>query len=302
LIAYLFPGQGSQKAGMGRDFWDASGPARAVLNRAEGLLGPGFLERIFHGSNEELRDTRLTQPALVAVELALVAHLDAAGIRPDTVAGHSVGELSALAAAGVVTAEDAIRLADERGRAMSEDAPAGGMAAVMGMTPEAIELVLPPGVEIANYNGPAQTVISGTADALETVRETLEQCGARKLVMLNVSGPFHCSLMRKAADSFRRAMAGVPMAPPRCAFVSSVTGREESDPERIRELLGRQIESPVRWTDVMNRLGPCEALETGPGTVLQGIARRIDGAPPVQAAGKFADVEAWIGSRAGKPA
>jgi [acyl-carrier-protein] S-malonyltransferase len=287
---------------MGHDFSVSSTAAAKVFESAGNILGPDFLQQIFHGVDEDLRDTRIAQPALVAVELAIVSHLRAEGIEPGSVAGHSVGELAALAAAGSITVDDAMRLAEIRGRTMAEDAPEGGMAAVMGMEPNAIELVLPPGVEIANYNGPAQTIISGTLAGLEAAREALERCGARRLIALNVSGPFHCSLMKRASDRFRDVLRGFSFAPPHCRFISSVSGQEESDPKRIAELLSTQIASAVRWTDVMTRLTPGEVLETGPGGVLQGIARRIDGAPRVKLAGTFAQAQAWIGARKANPA
>jgi len=297
VITYLFPGQGSQKPGMGQDFYEASPAARTVFDAAEHILGPGFIDQIFHGNDEELRDTRLTQPALVTVELAIAAHLESAGVRPDCVAGHSIGEIAALAAAGCIDTEEAIRLAEERGSAMAEESPAGAMAAIMGMDIKAIELVLPADVEIANYNGPAQTIISGSEQAIETARETLEHCGARRLIRLNVSGPFHCSLMKPAADRFRKVISSLKIAAPRCSFLSSVSGKEEHDPARIHELLATQIESAVRWTDVMSCVRTGEVLETGPGAVLQGIARRIDGSLAVIPVGNFAQAQAWIGTR-----
>ncbi len=287
---------------MGHDFYEASPPARAVFDLAAGILGPDFLERLFQGDEDELRDTRLTQPALVTVELAVVAHLSEAGVRPDAVAGHSVGELAALATADCISIGDAIRIADERGRAMAEEAPAGAMAAIMGMDINAIELILPPGVEVANYNGPSQTIISGTKQAIETARETLERCGSRRLVRLNVSGPFHCSLMQPASDRFRRVLRDLPIGPPRCTFISSVSGNVEADPKRIRELLADQIHSPVRWTGVMARILPGDVLETGPGAVLQGIGRRIDNAPAIRPVGTFAQAQAWVGARKAEPA
>lgn len=287
---------------MGRDFFESSHAAGRVFETAVRTLGRDFLDHVFHAVEEDLRDTRLAQPALVTVELAVVAHLHAAGVQPDVVGGHSVGELAALAAAGCFSVEDAIRLAQARGSAMSDEAPEGGMAAVMGMEPSAIELVLPPDVEIANFNGPAQTIISGTKTGLESARETLERCGARRLVTLNVSGPFHSSLMKTAADRFKLELHGLPIAPPRCKFISSVSGKPESDPRRIRELLGAQIASPVRWTEVMTHVPPGEVLETGPSGVLQGIARRIEGAPRVHLAGTFAQAQKWIGARKADPA
>jgi [acyl-carrier-protein] S-malonyltransferase len=292
MTCFLFPGQGSQKPAMGRDIHDASPTARRVFDQARDLLGPEFADCIFNGTEEDLRDTRITQPALVTVESAIAGHLAQAGMRPTAVAGHSVGELSALVAAGSLDFVDALRLAQERARLMTEEAPAGGMAAVIGLDAEKIQFSLPPGVEVANFNGPAQTIISGDFMALEKATETLKTLGAQRIIQLNVSGPFHCSLMKRASELLRPLLNSLSIRRPACTFVSSVIGGEVSDPDLIRLHLEWQLYSPVRWTEVMATIGPVEAIEAGPGNVLQGLARRMPDAAHVRPAGTWPQVQA----------
>ena len=288
MTVFLFPGQGSQTPGMGHDFYDTSAEARAVLDRAASVVGSSFLDTLFHGNEETVTDTRFAQPALVAVGVAIATHIEARGVKPAACAGHSVGEFSALVLAGALTFEDAMMLTRERGRVMSEDVPAGGMAAVLGLHAHEIEGALPDGAEIANYNGPQQTIVSGSLEGLAQAETALREAGARRVMRLKVSGPFHSSLMCKASEQFQHVLEGVRIESPRVRFVSSVTGADESDAERIRMLLWQQISGPVRWTEVMRTLGPVPAAECGPGNVLQGLAKRMEGAPHVSPAGTMA--------------
>lgn len=273
----LFPGQGSQKPGMGKDFYEQSTVAHETLDEAAAALPAGFLDTLFSGDAEAVGHTRFAQPALLAVEVAIARHLESHGIQPSGCAGHSLGEITALVVAGVVSFADALRFVQERARLMSENVPAGGMAAVMGLEPDAIAAVLPSGAQVANYNSPAQTIISGANEALEDAAAALKAAGAKRVMPLNVSGPFHSEFMRPAAGAFAAVIADVSFTSPRCAFVSSVSGKAESDPLRIRELLSQQLYSPVRWIQVMGAIDtPC--LEIGPGGVLAGLAKRIEGA------------------------
>ncbi len=286
MTYFLFPGQGSQAPGMGKDFHQASAPAREALDTAETILGPGFLDTVFNGTPEEVTDTRIAQTALVAVGVAIARHLESRGLQPDGCAGHSVGEIAALVVAQSLAFEDALRLTRERARLMAEEAPEGTMAAVMGMAPEAIEEALSEGdAGIANYNGPQQTIIAGTRDAVEAATAVLEDAGAKRVMPLRVSGAFHSSLMRKPAEQFGRFVEDLEFRAPQIRFVSSVTGQQETDPGTLKKLLARQLDSPVRWTDVMNAIGPVPAIETGPGNTLKGLARRTEGAPKVALAG-----------------
>lgn len=292
MSLYLFPGQGSQKPGMGRDFHETSVAARAVFEEAAALNAPGFLETIFSGTAEQVNDTRVAQPALLTVEVAIAREIERRGLSPTSCAGHSLGELSALVAAGVWSFADAMRFTQARARAMSEDVPEGGMAAVLGLDADAIEAALPEGVQVANYNGPAQTIITGTNAGLVAAAVSLKAAGAKRVMPLAVSGPFHSEFMRPASARLRAALDGVELRAPRIRFVSSVTGGVVSDAETIRELLAAQIYSPVRWTDVMRVAGGFNAIEVGPGSVLKGLAKRMDGAPEVYLAGTIEEIDA----------
>mgnify|MGYP006291822977 CR=1 FL=1 len=239
-MIYLFPGQGSQKPGMGRDFHAAGGAGRAVLDAAARYLPNDFLATLFEGDAAALRPTRTAQPALLVAELAAAAHLRERGIAPSACAGHSLGEIAALAAAGALTLDDAVPLVCERARLMSENVPEGGMAAVLGLAPDAIEAVLPAGARVANYNSPDQTIITGATGPLDAAAQALKQAGAKRVMPLKVSGPFHSEDMRAAGDAFAEYLKQVPLTAPNVRFVSSVSGEAESDPQRIRALLARQ--------------------------------------------------------------
>lgn len=292
MIFFLFPGQGSQKPGMGRDFYDASPPARATFDEAAAIFGDDFLTSVFEGSIVELRDTRLAQVALVTMEVAVARHLIANAVSPNGVAGHSVGEIAALVVAESLRFDDALRFTRERARLMAEESPEGSMAAVIGFDADAIAKEVSGSAEVANFNGPAQTIISGTMEGIMQSTEYLLNAGAKRVLPLNVSGPFHSSLMKPAALILQQFLEDVTIAAPTLDFVSSVTGRREDNPDTIRELLWKQLYSPVRWTDVMETLGTVQGIETGPGTVLQGLAKRTDGAPEVSAAGTLEQANA----------
>jgi [acyl-carrier-protein] S-malonyltransferase len=273
---------------MGKDFYEQSPEARAALDVAAEAIGGEFLNTLFGEDAAAVSDTRFAQPALLSVEVAIARHLAAHGLQIAGCAGHSLGEIPALVISGVVRFEDALGFVQERARLMSENVPAGGMAAVMGMEPDAIAAALPPGAQVANYNSPAQTIISGSIEALEAAAVALKEAGAKRVLPLNVSGPFHSDYMRPAAEAFAEILAPVPFAAPQCAFVSSVSGQPETDPERIRALLSQQLYSPVQWIKVMQSVSvPC--LEIGPGGVLAGLAKRIEGAPEVTAVATMDD-------------
>lgn len=276
---------------MGQDFYECSHVAKAVLDEANALFGgEDLLQILFTGTQEELNQTRIAQPGLLAVEVAIARHLADQGIHPSGCTGHSLGEISALVVAGAVSFEDAFRFTMVRARLMSENIPDGGMAAVMGLDADIITASLPKSVQVANYNGPSQTIISGTKEGIAAAEGILKDAGAKRVMPLAVSGPFHSQYMRPAAEEFAKVLAGIAFSKPAVPFVSSVTGCAVESPDTIRALLAEQLYSPVRWTQVMATVGHQPALEVGPGNVLKGLAKRMDGAPSVHSAGMLTDV------------
>jgi [acyl-carrier-protein] S-malonyltransferase len=276
---------------MGEDVYQADAEGRVFFEKAAEAL-PGVLDVMFKGPAEKLAQTHIAQVALLTVEIALNRRLRSRQILPAVCAGHSLGEFSALACAGSLKFEEALRLVKLRGRCMAENAPEGGMAAVVGITADEVSAALPEGVVIANYNGPLQTIVSGTLEGLAEAEPILKEAGAKRVIPLAVSGPFHSPLMEPAARAFEDALRSADIADPQCRFVSSVSGEPATTAEEIRQLLIAQICSPVRWTQVMQTIGPVKALEIGPGRVLQGLAKRMENAPKISAVGTLADADA----------
>jgi len=284
-IAMLFPGQGSQVVGMGKDFYDSSDlpSCRERFDQADKILGRGLAEIIFNGPVEELTKTHNTQPALFVVEAAITDLLSARGIAPTAAAGHSLGEYSALYAAGVISFEDGVRLVAARGEAMAEAGAAspGAMAAVLGMNrdkiAEVISGVKSGAVVTANENAPEQTVISGEAAAVNEACGLLKAAGAKRAMPLPVSGAFHSPLMQPAAEKLAKALESAKFSAPRCPVIANVTAKPESDPAVLKDLLVKQLVSPVRWVDSMralSELSPRHCAEVGPGTVLKGLVKK----------------------------
>ena len=282
MIAALFPGQGSQAVGMTQAFYDDPA-ARAVLDRAEAAL-PGLLEIMWEGPEETLQLTANQQPALVAASAAaFTAYLEAGGERPGYAAGHSLGEFSAHVAAESLRLEDALKLVRKRGQYMQAAVPEGegAMAAVLKVDAAQVREVcenVGGTVEVANYNSPEQTVISGERAAVQRASERLKEVRAR-VVPLNVSAPFHCRLMKPAADKLAAALQEVHFERPSMSVLSNVTADIVSDTGRAPHLLEEQVTHAVRWTEVVQRLlalGVTTFLEFGSGKVLSGLVRRID--------------------------
>jgi [acyl-carrier-protein] S-malonyltransferase len=286
-IAWLFPGQGSQEVGMGKAIAASSAAARDVYARADAALGGPISTLCFEGPIEQLTLTANTQPALVAASAAIVAALrerHPSLPAPAFAAGHSLGEYSALVACGALALEDAVRLCRARGQAMQDAVPAGqgAMAAIMGLEAGALEAVCAEAaggevVSPANFNAPGQIVIAGHAAA---VARAIALANARggKAIPLKVSAPFHCALMRPAADRLAPLLGDVPMRPLAFPVVANVDAAPNADPSRVRELLVRQIDGPVRWMESVERMaaeGVTHALELGPGKVLAGLVKRI---------------------------
>ena len=281
-IAFCFPGQGSVEPGMGRDIADAIAEARLVYERGSGAAELDLQRLCFDGDADELLDTAVQQPALVATSLAVLAAIRSRGIEPDYVIGHSVGEFAALAAAGSMTDEEAIRLVRERGIAMAEAAARhpGSMAAILGLEDEVVETLCRKilGVWPANYNCPGQIVVSGENAAVDECCERAQEAGARRAVKLKVSGAFHSPLVARAADRLRPAIERVKFQEPTAPFMSTVTARLESA-QRMGPLLVDQLTAPVRFTQAASELmreGVRTFVEVGPGNVLSGLVKRID--------------------------
>ncbi|HLX19670.1 MAG TPA: ACP S-malonyltransferase [Gaiellaceae bacterium] len=281
-VAFCFPGQGSVEPGMGRDIADAVAEARSVYERGSGAADLDLQRLCFDGDANELLDTAVQQPALVATSLAFLAAIRSRGIEPDYVIGHSVGEFAALAAAGSMTDEEAIRLVRERGIAMAEAAARhpGSMAAILGLEDEVVETLCRKilGVWPANYNCPGQIVVSGENAAVDECCERAQEAGARRAVKLKVSGAFHSPLVARAADRLRPAIERVKFQEPTAPFMSTVTARLESA-QRMGPLLVDQLTAPVRFTQAASELmreGVRTFVEVGPGNVLSGLVKRID--------------------------
>jgi [acyl-carrier-protein] S-malonyltransferase len=281
-IAFCFPGQGSVEAGMGHDIASTIASARSVFERASDACGLDLERLCFHANAEELFDTSVQQPALVATSLAVLAAVRDRGIEPDFVVGHSVGEFAALAAADALTVEEAVALVRERGIAMAEAAlqHPGSMAAILGLEDEVVEMLCRKilGVWPANYNCPGQIVVSGENLAVDECLERAQEAGARRVVKLKVSGAFHSPLVARAADRLRPALDKVRFQEPVAPFMSTVTARLENA-QRMAPLLVDQLTAPVRFTQAASELireGARTFVEVGPGNVLSGLVRRID--------------------------
>ena len=283
MKAYVFPGQGAQFSGMGNDLFEASASARARFAQADEILGFSISTTMFEGSDADLKETSVTQPAIF-LHSVILAELLGEQFQPEVVAGHSLGEFSALVAAGAMRFEDGLRLVSERAQAMQAacDSTPSTMAAVLGLDDEVVERICldTEGIVVAaNYNCPGQLVISGEITAVEKACAALTEAGARRALMLPVGGAFHSPLMEPARERLAQAIANTEIQTPRCPIVQNVNAHPESDPERIKANLIAQLTAPVRWTQSMHtmiEMGATEAIEVGPGKVLQGLFKKVD--------------------------
>ena len=286
-IAYIFPGQGSQSVGMGKDLFDNFAPAREAFEEADEALGFPLGAMCFEGNDEDLQLTANTQPAILATSIAAYRAMESEGFpAPAFVAGHSLGEYSALVAAGVLDFADAIRTVRKRGTYMQEAVPVGvgAMAAILGLDVETIEKGCAEAAEgqvcgPANINSPTQVVIAGNSEAVDRACEILKGKGAKRAIKLNVSAPFHCGLMTPAEDRLAVDLNELQYGAFEFPIVHNVDAHENNDTGKVSDALKRQVSSPVRWLQSMQRLrelGVDKFIEIGPGKVLSGLLRQID--------------------------
>ncbi|MFV0528449.1 MAG: ACP S-malonyltransferase [Lachnospiraceae bacterium] len=281
-IAFIYPGQGAQKAGMGKDFYEADAGSRGLFDAASEALQLDIRELCFE-ENDRLHQTEYTQAAMVTTCLAMTDVLLRAGITPDVTAGLSLGEYCAIAAAGAMAPLDAVRLVRKRGILMQEAVPdgRGSMAAILGLGAREVEEAIAEiaDVAVANYNCPGQIVITGYTEAVEQANEALLAAGAKRAVTLQVSGPFHSVFLQDASEKLNEALDAVELTPLQHPYVSNVTAALVDDTAEIKELLVRQMYSPVRWEQSMREMltqGVDTFIEIGPGRTLAGFLRKID--------------------------
>lgn len=281
-IAFIFPGQGAQKIGMGKDFYEQYEEAKKIFDEANEILDIDVKALCFE-ENDLLNLTQYTQAAMVTTSLAMVEVLRAKGMEPDITAGLSLGEYCAIATAGAMSIQDAIVTVRKRGILMEQAVPAGqgGMAAVLGMDAAAIEAVVNPieGVSIANYNCPGQIVITGKKEALAQASEELKAAGAKRVIELVVSGPFHSGMLTQAGEELYKELEKVELGALHIPYVTNVTAKKVTDTAEIKELLAKQISSSVRWQQSVEEMiadGVDTFIEIGPGKTLTGFLRKIN--------------------------
>lgn len=291
MKAYVFPGQGAQFTGMGKDLYDASEEAKILFEKANDILGFRITDIMFEGEAEELKQTKVTQPAIF-LHSTILAKLLGHHFQPEMVAGHSLGEISALTAAGVLAFEDGLKLVSKRALAMQAacEAEPSTMAAILGLENEVVEGICEKveGIVVAaNYNCPGQLVISGTVDAINDACELLKEAGARRALVLPVGGAFHSPLMEPARAELAKAIETTTFNTPICPVYQNVTASAVTDPNEIKENLVAQLTAPVRWTQTMHQMiadGVSGFTEVGPGKVLQGLVKKVDRQMPTESA------------------
>lgn len=303
MLAFLFPGQGSQAAGMGKDLYQQFAVARQIFEEANDALGFDLANLCFNGPDDQLKLTENTQPAILTHSVAALRVLEQeTGLRPDMVAGHSLGEYSALVAAGALKFADAVRTVRARGLFMQQAVPVGegAMAAVLGLDLETLDAVCREAaqgrvVAPANFNSAGQVVVAGHADAVARAVELAKEKGAKRALPLPVSAPFHCELMQPAAERLSEVLAGVEIGELQVPVVTNVEARPNTEAGRVRDLLVTQVCAPVRWEESMNYMiqqGVNRFVEIGPGKVLIGLIKRAARGSVLQNMGTVQDLEA----------
>ncbi len=283
MKAYVFPGQGAQFVGMGKDLYENSSVARELFNKANTILGFKITDVMFEGTEEELRQTKVTQPAIF-LHSVILARVLGEEFKPEMVAGHSLGEFSALVAIKTLSFEDGLKLVSKRALAMQKacELQPSTMAAVIGMDDADVEKIIDSikaeVVVAANYNCPGQLVISGSEKGIEIACQKLNEAGAKRTIVLNVGGAFHSPLMQPAAEELAKAINATKFAKGTCPIYQNVTGQSVTDPEIIKKNLIAQLTSPVRWTQTVRNMiasGANMFVEVGPGTILQGLVKKV---------------------------
>jgi len=283
MKAHIFPGQGSQFPGMAKDLYNSSSQARNTLEQANEILGFRLTDVMFEGSNEDLKQTKATQPSLFCHSIALI-RANQEQFEPRMVAGHSLGEFSALVANGALSFENGLQLVSKRAQAMQKacEAQPSTMAAVMGLDDEEVERICEEMDQIvvpANYNSPGQLVISGTHEGVEAACQKLQEAGAKMTKTLNVGGAFHSPLMEPARQELEQAIHNVEIHEPSCPVYQNVSAQAENDPSKIKQNLIEQLTSPVKWTQTVRQMLHDDAdtfIEVGPGDVLRKLVKKID--------------------------
>lgn len=291
MKAYVFPGQGAQFSGMGKDLYDNSPIAKELFAKANEIVGFDIQKIMFEGTDEELKQTKVTQPAIFLHSTILAACLGDS-FKPDMVAGHSLGEISSLVANKTLSFEDGLRLVYKRALAMQAacEAVPSTMAAILGLEDEVVEKICAEvdGVVVAaNYNCPGQLVISGAIPAVETACEKLTEAGAKRAMILQVGGAFHSPLMEPAREELAKAIEATTFSVPTCPVYQNTVAKAVVDPSEIKKNLIDQLTAPVKWTQIMNQMiadGASEVIEVGPGKVLQGLFKKVDRAFPCSSA------------------
>ena len=283
MKAYVFPGQGAQFVGMGKDLYDNCAEAKEMFEKANEVLGFRITDLMFEGTEEDLRQTKVTQPAIFLHSVILAKSLGEE-FRPEMVAGHSLGEFSALVAAGALSFEEGLKLVSKRAHAMQKacEARPSTMAAVLALPDEKVEALCAEVDDVvapANYNGPGQVVISGSVEGIDAACEKMLAAGAKRALKLKVGGAFHSPLMQPAQEELAEAIREAEFHTPVCPVYQNVDAKPHTDPEEIKENLIKQLTAPVRWThdvEAMIADGATEFVELGPGSVLQGLVKKIN--------------------------
>lgn len=304
-LAFVFPGQGAQKIGMGKDYYDQYAAVQSIFQNGSEVLPFSLTKTIFHGSAKELTETKIAQPSILTTSIAISKVLSEHQIFPDMVGGHSLGEYSALVYADMLSYEAGVQLVYERGLLMQRADPdqKGGMSAVLGLTAEEIREALSAdafcqaNVEVANDNCPGQVVISGLKEAIEEATSLLKEAGAKRVMPLAVAGPFHSSLMQRAADTFYEKLNHVDFKQPSCFVYGNVTAMPYEDMNQVKNLLVRQMVEAVRFTEMVCNMiadGATTFVEVGPGKVLSGLVKKIDKNVAVYSTGTVEELNQFL--------